>query len=72
MSNFIPFPLKLFSFIPKPIVVPSVPTPAPAEISPVGFSQQLNQFFWSFSSVSIIFSDLTDLKKFLKAFNIIY
>ena len=34
----IPFPKKLFSFIPPPIVPPDVPIPAPKEISPVGFS----------------------------------
>jgi len=28
----------LFSFIPPPMVPPEVPTPAPKEISPVGFS----------------------------------
>jgi len=33
-----PFPLKLFSFIEKVKVEPDDPTPAPAEISPVGFS----------------------------------
>ena len=37
-ESFIPFPIKLFSFIPKPKVPPDVPTPAPADISPVGFS----------------------------------
>jgi len=36
--NLIPLPKKLFSFIPPPIVPPDVPTPAPKEISPVGFS----------------------------------
>jgi len=34
----IPLPKKLFSLTEKPTVFPEVPTPASAEISPVGFS----------------------------------
>ena len=37
-SNAIFFPRKLFSLIPKPKVLPEVPVPAAALISPVGFS----------------------------------
>ena len=38
VSSLIPFPKKLFSLTPKPIDPPSVPSPAEALISPVGFS----------------------------------
>jgi len=37
----IPLPKKLFSLTPNAAVVPDVPTPAPNEISPVGFSSTL-------------------------------
>ena len=39
--NLIPFPKKLFSLIPAPIVSPEVPNPAVTEISPVGLSSTL-------------------------------
>ena len=38
VSNEIFLPRKLFSLIPKPKVLPEVPVPAAALISPVGFS----------------------------------
>ena len=39
--SFCPFPKKLFSLIPAPIVSPVVPNPAVTEISPVGLSSTL-------------------------------
>ena len=59
-----PLPKKLFSLIPNPTEPPSVPMPAWAEISPVGFSSIVILIslvlFWA-SSI-ICFS--TFLKKF--------
>ena len=49
--NLIPLPIKLFSVTKKLNEVPSVPTPAPAAISPVGFSV---------TSISIIFVSFVD------------
>ena len=40
-STFNPLPKKLFSLTENPTVPPVVPTPAPSEISPVGFSSTL-------------------------------
>ena len=51
VSRLIPLPKKLFSLTPNAAVVPDVPTPAPNEISPVGFSSTL---------ISIIFKLLVE------------
>ena len=64
----IPLPKKLFSLIPAPIELPDVPTPAEADISPVGFSSTV---------ISIILSSsldpgLTSLLTFLKNLNFEY
>ena len=64
VSSFIPLPLKLFSLIPTAKVEPSVPTPADAEISPVGFSSIIiSMIFLLLSTVSLIFDLL--LQRFL-------
>ena len=64
--NFIPLPRKLFSFTPKEIVLPLVvPTPAPADISPVAFSStSILIIFWLGVDPSTT-SDLTKPKRFL-------
>ena len=49
-----PLPSQLFSAILKAKEPPLVPTPAPAEISPVGFSSTtILIIFWSFRDPSI-------------------
>ena len=50
-ETFTPVPNQLFSFIPNENKPPSVPTPAPAEISPVGCSSTI---------ISIIFRSFSD------------
>ena len=62
MFKFIPFPRKFFSVIPPPIVDPPVPTPAPKEISPVGFSSTETLTIFKFASDPSIISDFTFLK----------
>ena len=52
----IPFPSQLFSTILNSNDPPWVPTPAPALISPVGFSStSISIIFWSNSDPSVIF-----------------
>ena len=60
----IPLPRKLFSITPNANVLPSDPTPAPAEISPVGFSSRLILIIFWFFKVPLTTSSLTLLKKF--------
>ena len=64
VPNLTPFPKKLFSVTPKPNEPPSLPTPAPRVISPVGFSVTSR-----FITLVLIFSpsvifDFTSLKIF--------
>ena len=64
LSKETPLPIKLFSFIPKPMDPPEVPKPAVAEISPVGFSStKMPNILVFTSSVSDIFCP-TVVKKF--------
>ena len=63
LFNPIPLPRKLFSLTPKPRVLPDVPTPAPAVISPVGFSSTLILIILASLSLLSIISDFTSLKK---------
>ena len=61
-----PLPLKLFSLMPKEKVVPSVPTPAPAEISPVAFSSKYKSISVRFSSSLFdLILDVTEEKNLL-------
>ena len=54
--------MKLFSFIPTPKVVPSVPVPADAKISPVGFSSTvIFRIFLSFSSETNSYSTFPNI-----------
>ena len=64
-SSKIPFPKKLFSFIPPPIDPPEVPTPAPKEISPVGFSSTLISIVFKLLSEPSFISYLTEAKTLL-------
>ena len=68
ISEFIPLPNKLLSLSIKLMTAPAVPTPAPALISPVGFSSTeiLTLIFFVFSSSLV--SIFTFLKMF-KLFN---
>ena len=63
--NLVPRPRKLFSFIEKATDPPLVPIPAPAEISPVGFSSTVILIIFlsrvSLSTTSVV----TDLKTFV-------
>ena len=53
VSKDIFLPKKLFSVTPNPIVLPEVPAPADAKISPVGFSETvIFNTFLSSSSVT--------------------
>ena len=69
--NLIPFPKKLLSLIPAPIVPPELPKPAPNEISPVGFSTtERFIIFWlslepAKTSVSTLAKILLDLMLFI-------
>ena len=56
-------PIKLFSFIPKPIVPPSVPTPAAALNSPVGFSFNIISIILELFAFPSLISFFTSLKK---------
>ena len=73
--NLIPFPKKLFSLIPAPIVPPELPKPAPNEISPVGFSTtERFIIFWlslepAKTSVSTLAKILLDLMLFIDLLN---
>ena len=62
--NLTPFPKKLFSETAKPTVPPSDPTPAPKEISPVGFSSTSIFTILVPPSPPSIISDLTVLNIF--------
>ena len=53
----------MFSLIPNDTVVPDVPVPAPAKISPVGFSSIDIFIILVLSSKLSIISPLTSLKK---------
>ena len=54
----------MFSFTPKAIVVPDVPTPAPAVISPVAFSSTVMFITFESNVFPSIISEFTSLKKF--------
>ena len=60
----IPLPRKLFSLTAKPSVPPLVPIPAPALISPVGFSSTLILTIFKPVDDPSIIADSTSLKKF--------
>ena len=65
VAIFKPFPSQLFSETTKEKLPPLVPTPAPALISPVGFSStEISIIFWSGLDPSIILV-FTSPNKFL-------
>ena len=64
-SSFFPSPNQLFSEIVNSKLPPLVPTPAPAAISPVGFSSILISIIFKLFAEPLDTSDFTDLKMFL-------
>ena len=59
----IPFPKKLFSLTPNATVAPSVPAPAPNEISPVAFSSTVIFIILALSPSISLISPSAFLKK---------
>ena len=74
-SKLIPFPKKLFSWMPNEVEAPEVPIPAPAEIWPVGFSSTVisivfsNSLSVSTSWASTVLNILVDLILFIDFWN---
>ena len=60
--SLIPFPKKLFSLTPKVDEAPEDPTPAPSDISPVGFSSTVKDIILDSSELPSLISTLTVLK----------
>ena len=61
----LPVPRQLFSLTLNAIVPPDVPTPAPALISPVGFSSTIISITFKSFEEPLLILDSTDLKIFL-------